>query len=570
MTTAMFTGHLYQRPASASISADLDWDNVFSLDLNVNTRTLPISPPAPHRRAPKPPTFTPRRRRGRHMPIREPALSGLFTVTEEAEPCSPVSPKASTRSTPESDIRIPSASASSECLAPSPHLSFRAENTSDFPQDVDMDVDMEEILLSDVDVRGRDRRASWESTDSRSSDSRSSDESLHVITPNLEEDDPFFSPSPFTLGRTAAEWPELSTPALVLPNTSEPAIAEPTPAQLPSLGSAFKLPSSAPFHLGQASGDLFNKSLLQLADGDSAHPFSAAALASTSTLPRDFGARSWSGNAPLFRRSAPPPPRLDLASDRRRLSMSPRSVAAKRQELLPPAEIISKRESPRTPTRSGPRPPKNRMASHPLQSSPEVRRAHHSLSRVLDGYHAIDPQRAFASLVIEAGESSDDISSASDTDDEAFAQLGMAFPLPPIRSSLPSGSPFSAKSSPDEPDTPWSADLRTPDSAKDGFSTPPLQYPRLKSAVMPPTPFVPLRKHDGESVPGRWQMSSHDVLQGWSRGSSTPSLVSSTGSASTTSAESWGCSLESSMTSRSSSSRRSGRLPKRGKLPTFA
>ncbi|KAK4687272.1 hypothetical protein P7C73_g2853, partial [Tremellales sp. Uapishka_1] len=43
---------------------------------------LPISPPAPHRRAPRPPTYTPRRSRARHIRMQEPARCGLFTVSE--------------------------------------------------------------------------------------------------------------------------------------------------------------------------------------------------------------------------------------------------------------------------------------------------------------------------------------------------------------------------------------------------------------------------------------------------------------------------------------------------------
>ncbi|KAL7419382.1 hypothetical protein Q5752_006220 [Cryptotrichosporon argae] len=46
---------------------------------------LPVSPPAPHRRAPRPPTYQPRRPRSRHMRMLEPALVGLFTVCEADE-----------------------------------------------------------------------------------------------------------------------------------------------------------------------------------------------------------------------------------------------------------------------------------------------------------------------------------------------------------------------------------------------------------------------------------------------------------------------------------------------------
>ncbi|WVQ83161.1 hypothetical protein IAT38_005299 [Cryptococcus sp. DSM 104549] len=46
---------------------------------------LPISPPAPHRRAPRPPKASTKRRTGRHIQMREPSQCGLFTVSELPE-----------------------------------------------------------------------------------------------------------------------------------------------------------------------------------------------------------------------------------------------------------------------------------------------------------------------------------------------------------------------------------------------------------------------------------------------------------------------------------------------------
>ncbi|ORY23997.1 hypothetical protein BCR39DRAFT_339045 [Naematelia encephala] len=104
---------------------------------------LPISPPAPHRRAPHPPSWKPRRRRSRHLRMRSPAHSGLFTVCEVDESDSGMEPG-------RFSIR----------LTPSPSdMSLATLSSPDAPEDIES--------------------------------SSLSEESTGLATPSIELDDPF-------------------------------------------------------------------------------------------------------------------------------------------------------------------------------------------------------------------------------------------------------------------------------------------------------------------------------------------------------------------------------------------
>ncbi len=111
---------------------------------------LPTSPPAPHRRAPNSPTYSPRRSRPRHIRMHPPERNGLFTLCEADE------------SDSESvfSFNLPSATASSDILP--------------LELDVPCDVDEEEMMSN-----GGHRL------------SRSSTNEGDLATPNLEEEDPF-------------------------------------------------------------------------------------------------------------------------------------------------------------------------------------------------------------------------------------------------------------------------------------------------------------------------------------------------------------------------------------------
>ncbi|KAK8847494.1 hypothetical protein IAR55_005352 [Kwoniella newhampshirensis] len=134
-------------------------------DFDSTAAFLPISPPAPHRRAPRPPQYAPRRRRARHINMREPAQCGLFTVSElpEYEMMSEHEEKAQAKdifSSPTRGNKI----------------------IHDVPKDVEGD---NECL----------NRLSWSSQESSvtlaEGDAETDSESKGMQTPHLEADDPF-------------------------------------------------------------------------------------------------------------------------------------------------------------------------------------------------------------------------------------------------------------------------------------------------------------------------------------------------------------------------------------------
>ncbi|WVF69671.1 hypothetical protein IAT40_004450 [Kwoniella sp. CBS 6097] len=167
-----------------------------STSLYSSSSLIPISPPAPHRKAPKPPTYSPRRHRPRHIQMREPASCGLFTVAEDEED--------EMMEEYESDASIsigsfslmydlPSAVPSSE-IFPSPSSTPSPETRSyrlgkrrdaDVPRDIDEDMDEVEAL----------NRLSWSSRDSSSTatmtEGETDSECRGLTTPNMENEDPF-------------------------------------------------------------------------------------------------------------------------------------------------------------------------------------------------------------------------------------------------------------------------------------------------------------------------------------------------------------------------------------------
>lgn len=101
--------------------------------------TIPITPP---RKAPAPPTYSPRRRRARHIRMKEPAKSGLFTLEEEEfEAMSQEEKKKQKRSSwGWSSAFSFSPSGSEDELATPVH---ERADPFDMPLDVDMEVDIE-------------------------------------------------------------------------------------------------------------------------------------------------------------------------------------------------------------------------------------------------------------------------------------------------------------------------------------------------------------------------------------------------------------------------------------------
>ncbi|WVW78316.1 hypothetical protein I302_100270 [Kwoniella bestiolae CBS 10118] len=145
--------------------------------------SIPISPPAPHRRAPKPPVYSPRRNRARHINMKEPAQLGLFTVLESEEVMEQQSNNLNVI------YNLPSAVPSSEIFpspSPSPSPSHGRRSPINVPRDIDEDMEMDEKL----------NRLSWSSKGSLSSQATSSltegeSEGFLISTPLLENDDPF-------------------------------------------------------------------------------------------------------------------------------------------------------------------------------------------------------------------------------------------------------------------------------------------------------------------------------------------------------------------------------------------
>ncbi|OCF33874.1 hypothetical protein I316_04586 [Kwoniella heveanensis BCC8398] len=167
-----------------------------SSSLYISSSLIPISPPAPHRKAPKPPNYSPRRDRPRHIHMREPASCGLFTVAEDEED--------ETMDEYESDVSLsvgtfslmydlPSAVPSSEIFpsptsTPSPETrSYRLDKrrSADVPRDVDEEMEEVEAL----------NRLSWSSRDSSSTatitEGETDSECRGLTTPKMENDDPF-------------------------------------------------------------------------------------------------------------------------------------------------------------------------------------------------------------------------------------------------------------------------------------------------------------------------------------------------------------------------------------------
>jgi hypothetical protein len=150
---------------------------------------IPISPPAPHRRAPRPPTYTPRRSRSRHIRMREPARCGLFTVCEVDESESDEDPFRSLSSGSTYSLSIPSPRGFSEMPYSSPQT-----HSLDLPRDVDMDDEILVYRARTPDSLSSLNRLSWGTSDScpaASSDASEAAESDGVMTPCLEEEDPF-------------------------------------------------------------------------------------------------------------------------------------------------------------------------------------------------------------------------------------------------------------------------------------------------------------------------------------------------------------------------------------------
>ncbi|WWC68062.1 uncharacterized protein I206_101981 [Kwoniella pini CBS 10737] len=167
---------------------------------------IPISPPAPHRKAPRPPVYSPRRIRPRHINMKEPAQLGLFTVLETEEdsydqcftPCSSESDMESSPSLSggKNMYNLPSAVASSE-IFPSPSCSPSPLSSSsscahrsspiNVPRDINEDIEMDEKLS----------RLSWSSKGSLASNATAfltegeTESEFLLATPSMENDDPF-------------------------------------------------------------------------------------------------------------------------------------------------------------------------------------------------------------------------------------------------------------------------------------------------------------------------------------------------------------------------------------------
>ncbi|WVR04722.1 hypothetical protein IAU60_001733 [Kwoniella sp. DSM 27419] len=153
-----------------------DLDSVFC------STSTSLSPPVPHRRAPKPPTYSPRRDRPNHINMREPASCGLFTVTENDEEDVFLSITTTASSLM---YHSPSAVPSSEIFpsrASSPRL--------DIPRIAGVEDDLEWVEKLN--------RLSWSSFGSSETsnltEGDTDDESRGVTTPNLavgRDEDPF-------------------------------------------------------------------------------------------------------------------------------------------------------------------------------------------------------------------------------------------------------------------------------------------------------------------------------------------------------------------------------------------
>lgn len=192
---------------------------------------LPASPNSPSPRpAPQPPMLaSPRRSRARHIPMREPARLGLFTVCEVDEPdhddgddddvfssryTLSLAPAATVTAAPEEEpksgeyiLRVPSASSSSESFQQ--RLSQVLSSATDLPSDVDTSTGSsgqdgaEPVSYSPSDIQfSRLSWASTSSTDSVASTSppvtgwtprqSSSQEAAYLPrTPESENNDPF-------------------------------------------------------------------------------------------------------------------------------------------------------------------------------------------------------------------------------------------------------------------------------------------------------------------------------------------------------------------------------------------
>jgi len=77
------------------------YDFTFQSPSPLPSPTYP-APSTPHRKAPSPPAYSPRRARARHIRMQEPAKLGLFTVEEESNPSSRSWYRSSNLSTPSS------------------------------------------------------------------------------------------------------------------------------------------------------------------------------------------------------------------------------------------------------------------------------------------------------------------------------------------------------------------------------------------------------------------------------------------------------------------------------------
>ncbi|KAK6903600.1 hypothetical protein I203_107105 [Kwoniella mangroviensis CBS 8507] len=150
--------------------------------------TTPISPPAPHRRAPRPPVYSPRRNRARHINMKEPAQLGLFTVLEFEEDVHRMMEVEESRNL-NILYSLPWAAPSSEIFpspSPSPSPSHGRSSPINVPRDIDEDMEMDEKL----------NRLSWSSKGSLTSQATSSltegeSEGFLISTPLLENEDPF-------------------------------------------------------------------------------------------------------------------------------------------------------------------------------------------------------------------------------------------------------------------------------------------------------------------------------------------------------------------------------------------
>lgn len=196
-------------------SNDLSWFNSPSLPSSSSFGTprpfLPVSPPAPHRRAPAPPAFSPRRRRARHMRLSEPASKGLFTLKEvdETEPGDLIYRYGRSVNSPSMrSVRLLSARASSELLSPSP-----IRPSMDLPQDVREDGEEELVVM--------ENRLSWVSASTTTNGTTT--ESSAPPTPNFEmEDDPFFVDVPLDVDAADLDTSYTTFLAGLLPPQSRP------------------------------------------------------------------------------------------------------------------------------------------------------------------------------------------------------------------------------------------------------------------------------------------------------------------------------------------------------------